>query len=631
MSNRLGQLWPLLSYALLSLLFTYPLVTQLNTHVPGRLEGDIPVYIWNLWWMKQSLLEWHSPLFSEHIFAPYGVSLAFHAFVFLKAFIAVPLQAFMSAWTAYNLLILSTFTMAGFAMFLLARHLTRDVFAAWVAGVAYAFSPYMLTRGLGHLNYLSSEWMPLYILCLLKLVDSSERRWALGGSAFLLLTAYCEYYYLIYLALFTAIYLIWCYIHRPDRILCGDFVRNFLLMGALAALGFAPILSMLLGTEQSDYLYGGWGATAKLGADALAFVVPPPGSLLYGDIGSSLYDVFSGGNAIEGTVFVGFVALALVLLVSVRLRTDKAIQFWLLGALVFFLLSLGPLLHVGGDFVFGGGPVRFAVPLPYVGLRFIPLVKGARVPARFDIMVALCVAVLIAYALWHMRGRWRHANRWTVLVAILLCLEYLRLPYPTAPVHIPIAYREVAADPRDVAVLDVPLGWRTGWGDTGRTFDRQQLHQIVHGKRLIGGFASRIPERELERILSLPGIGTLLELQQDLPKPIGPTAARRGAIRMQLVELLEHLPDSVRERIVRDPSVANFIANTSAERERVLSTPRVGQLGDLVESVQLGYVFLHPPYSTHLPIRTHIETQLPVEVFYERDGLIGYRVVEINR
>ena len=80
MSNRLGQLWPLLSYALLSLLFTYPLVTQLSTHVPGRLEGDIPVYIWNLWWMKQSLLEWHSPLFSEHIFAPYGVSLAFHAF-----------------------------------------------------------------------------------------------------------------------------------------------------------------------------------------------------------------------------------------------------------------------------------------------------------------------------------------------------------------------------------------------------------------------------------------------------------------------------------------------------------------------------------------------------------------------
>ena len=179
-------------------------------------------------------------------------------------------------------------------------------------------------------------------------------------------------------------------------------------------------------------------------------------------------------------------------------------------------------------------------------------------------------------------------------------------------------------------MLDVPLGWRTGWGDTGRTFDRQQLHQIVHGKRLIGGFASRVPERELKRILSLPGIGTLLDLQQDLPEAIAPTAARRGAIRVQLVELLDHLPDLVRERILRDASVAHFIANTSAEHERMESAPRVRQLRDLVEKVQLGYVFLHPPYSADSPIRSYIETQLPVEIFYERDGLIGYRIVEIN-
>ena len=189
MSNRFALLGPFLSYALLSLVFTYPLVAHLTTHVPGQLEGDVPVYIWNLWWMKHSLIEWHSPLFSEHIFAPYGVSLAFHAFVFLKAFMAVPLQAITTAWTSYNLLILFTFTMAGFAMFLLARALTGDALAAWVAGTAYAFSPYMLTRGLGHLNYLSGEWMPLYILCLIKLVESAERRWALSGSVFLLLTA----------------------------------------------------------------------------------------------------------------------------------------------------------------------------------------------------------------------------------------------------------------------------------------------------------------------------------------------------------------------------------------------------------------------------------------------------------
>ena len=150
----------------------------------------------------------------------------------------------------------------------------------------------------------------------------------------------------------------------------------------------------------------------------------------------------------------GFVALALVAFALVRLRTNEAVRPWLWIALAFFVLSLGPLLHIGGDFVFGGGPLRVAVPLPYIGLRFMPLIKGARVPARFDIMVALCIAVLIAFALWHARARWQHANRWTALVAILLCLEYLRLPYPIAPVSVPSAYEEVARDPRDVAVLD---------------------------------------------------------------------------------------------------------------------------------------------------------------------------------
>ena len=123
----------LLSYLLCSLVFTYPLVLHLTTHVPGEVEGDVPVYIWNLWWMQQALSEGISPLFCDYIFAPYGASLAFHAFVFLKAFIAIPLQWFCTAWTAYNMLILATFALAGWGMFLLARHLTGDSRAAWLA------------------------------------------------------------------------------------------------------------------------------------------------------------------------------------------------------------------------------------------------------------------------------------------------------------------------------------------------------------------------------------------------------------------------------------------------------------------------------------------------------------------
>jgi hypothetical protein len=618
----------LFSYLLCSLVFTFPLVLRLTTHVPGEVEGDVPVYIWNLWWMQHALSTGISPLFTDYIFAPYGASLAFHAFVFLKAFIAIPLQWFCSAWTAYNLLILLTFALAGYGMFVLARHLTGDRRAAWVAGLLYAFSPYMLTRGLGHLNYLSGEWMPLYVLCLIRLLETRERRWAVWGALCLLLTAYCEYYYLIYLTMFTALYLGWRF--RSDRaaVLDRTFLGLFALMGGIAAVGFAPILWLLFGTEQSGYLYGGWGASAKLGADLLAFITPPPGSLLYGDIGAGLYEVFSGGNAVEGTVFAGYVALGLAATCILRLRGDGAVRAWLFITLAFFLLSLGPILHIGGEFVFGIGPVRFAIPLPYVIVRYLPLLKGARVAARFDIMVALGLAVLGAYGVRYWLGRVARPGRWTVAIVLLIALEYLRLPYPVAAIDMPGAYEEIGRDGRDLVVMEVPLGWRTGWGSTGRSLDRQQLFQIVHGKRLLGGFASRMPEEELRRMVALPGIGRLLELQEELPAPYSPTAARRPFIRGQMRELLQHMPDILLERLMLDESVRNFLADTSVEQQIAERAPRSEALTGLVEAVGLGYVFVHPPYSGYAPILNYLETGLPLERFYERDGVLGYKVAE---
>jgi hypothetical protein len=296
--------------------------------------------------------------------------------------------------------------------------------------------------------------------------------------------------------------------------------------------------------------------------------------------------------------------------------------------LAFFLLSLGPLLHIGGDFVFGAGPVRFAVPLPYVIVRYLPLIKGARVAARFDIMVALGLAVLSAYGVRYWLGRVERPGRWTAVIVLLIALEYLRLPYPVAPVDVPSAYATIARDGRERVVMEVPLGWRTGWGSTGRSLDRQQLFQIVHGKRLLGGFASRIPEEELKRMAALPGLGRLLELQEELPAPYSPTAARRPFIRAQMRELLQHLPEFVIERLMRDESVQNFLADTSVERQIAEQAARSRSLEGLVDAVGLGYVFVHPPYSAHAPIRNYLETGLPLEKFYERDGVLGYRVVK---
>ena len=617
------------SYLICSLVFTYPLVLQLDTHVPGAVAGDVPIYIWNLWWTRFALLAGASPLYCDYIFAPMGVSLVFHAFVFFKALMAIPMQALFSTWTSYNLLILESFTVSAYFMFLLARHLTDSRAAAWVAGLIYGFSPYMLTRGTGHLNYLSGEFIPLYALCLLRLLEEGRARWAVGGGFCLLFTAYCEYYYLIYLSIFTFAFLAYRARRDPASVLRPQLVKQFCLMGAIALVGFSPILLALLTASDSGFIYGGWSGSAKMGADLLAFVVPPPGSLLYGDVGRSLYSVFTGGNAIEGTVFVGFTALALAAWSAVRLRRDSRVRPWLWMTLLFWLLSLGPLLHVGGDFVFGLGPVRFAIPLPYVLVHYIPLIKGARVPARFDIMVNLGVAVLCAFTLRHLLQLTTKAWPAALAVSLVIALEYLRLPYPTAEVDIPEVYHEIAADPREVAVMEIPLGWRTGWGSTGRSHDWQQLYQIVHGKRIIGGFASRVPESQLQAMKDLPAIAQLLRLQEAVPAETSPTDARRDGIRAQVFELLDHLPRFAARRLEDDAALKRFLqpAPNRVPDAGEISAGSRSSGARLVAATQLGYIVVHPPYSTLAPLTSYLERVWPLRKLYERNGVVAYAVV----
>ena len=54
--------------------------------------------------------------------------------------------------------------------------------------------------------------------------------------------------------------------------------------------------------------------------------------------------------------------------------------------------------------------------------------------------------------------------------------------------------------------------------------------------------------------------------------------------------------------------------------------PPSGALWDLAQAADLGYVFVHPPYSGHAPIRRYLESGLPLERFYQGGGVTGYRV-----
>ena len=203
------------------------------------------------------------------------------------------------------------------------------------------------------------------------------------------------------------------------------------------------------------------------------------------------------------------------------------------------------------------------------------------------------------------------------------------MPYPTAEVKIPEFYREIASDPREVSVMEVPLGWRTGWDSTGRSHDWQQLYQIVHGKRIIGGFASRVPERQLQAMTDLPAIAPLLRLQESVPAEPSATGARRGAICAQVRELIDHLPEFAAQQLEANAALKRFLqpAPSGTSMSEETSTWSRSSGARLVEATQLGYIVVHPPYSTLAPLTSYLERVWSLRKLYERNGIIAYAVV----
>ncbi|MGH7331704.1 MAG: hypothetical protein ACREKS_02945, partial [Candidatus Rokuibacteriota bacterium] len=239
------------------------------------------------------------------------------------------------------------------------------------------------------------------------------------------------------------------------------------------------------------------------------------------------------GNLFEQTVFLGYVALAVAGLAFAGSRRDA--RFWATATAVFAVLCLGPLLHVGGRWLFEVDGVPLTLPLPAMLLHFLPLTSGLRVLSRFQVMVTLSLAVLVGLGVTAVverlaRVQWRPALVGGVTggLGLLILVEYLSVPLPVLPTTIPPVLAAMGAEaiPR-LSLLDVPLDWRIA---------KYQYYQTAHEKPLILGFVPRPAPALVRQIEGVP----FLDFFQR-PDRLDPVMAagweRRAALRV--IDLLE--------------------------------------------------------------------------------------------
>jgi hypothetical protein len=536
-------------YAVLAVIFTWPLVMRLASHVPGSYTWafDEYTFLWNSWWLRYSLLDLgQNPLYSTHTFYPLGISLVPYTYNLFNALISLPLQGFLPLPAISNLTFLLTTVASAYGIFLLLCYLlppaqnrgwTARHLGAFLAGLVYAFGSYRFVyAAIGHYDMWSTAWIPFYTLYLVRTVRQPGLRNAVLAAVFVVLAMLGEMIFGVFLVMLTVILLAFLLGRQARRQIAGGWPalsRRLLVLVLLAVVLYAPLLMPILTEMFGGYELAGWGDAEKLSVDLLGLVTPTALHPLGGDWTEALRQTREGTARFRdvNTVFLGWAGLTLAVVGAVRYR--RRLAAWITSLVVFVLFSLGPLLQINGRSIFDFDGLAANVPLPFILLHYIPVVKANRVPNRFSVVLMLALAVLAgfgAYWLLHLiqsrAGSCKRSDARVpavgqrpllaavgLLLAAALLFEHWSAPLPLTDARIPPVYEAVTSDPDDFAILQLPLGWRNSFGVQGAESTQAQYYQTYHHKRLLSGNISRNPPFKFEYFRQIPILESLITLQ----------------------------------------------------------------------------------------------------------------------
>lgn len=187
-------------YALLAVLATWPLASHITSHLPGSPSGDTGVYVWNLWVFRHEIVEHGTwPFFTQAIFAlTDGTDFGQHNYTPLANLLAFPMLPRFGPVATFNLLYFGQVMLSGYGLFLLALHVTRRPLASWLAGAAFAVSPVLVARSTAHSSLLWVAPLPLFFLFVLRYLETSRTRDAVGAGLAAGCAALGDVYYGVY-------------------------------------------------------------------------------------------------------------------------------------------------------------------------------------------------------------------------------------------------------------------------------------------------------------------------------------------------------------------------------------------------------------------------------------------------
>lgn len=559
-----------ISYTLLTIILTYPVLFKIKTDIPGT-GADSFQWMRILWYTKVPIQEADLAAFThDHLlFYPNGIE----SMPFSSAFnqmLYVLMSPFLELHVIYTILWLLTFIIGAIGAYLLVKYLTDNKYAAFLAGLVFAFSPYHFSRGLYFFGAATVQWIPFCALYLMKTVKEEGIKNPILAGIFFILVTMSDLQYLVFMGIFAGLVFLYDFYltFRAEKnftLLVKKIAKNYFIFGGIAFLGVLPLTinEILIALSNQNFLKPSMAEIPKLSNDLMSFFLPSHLHPLFGQFTLDLYSNIPSWPA-ERVNFIGYTVLGLSALAFLKSKRRPDIKFWLISAFFFTIISLGPILHFNGAFSFTN--FNLEIPLPYEILyNTVPFLKNCRTVGRFFVIATLGYSVLAGYGFSELL-KYKPDRKKLIftIVGFLLIFEYLSIPYPTAQVNVPDFYYEISDDTDNYAMLEIPQDSNAGY------MDFQYLYyQTVHNKSLVGGYAARYPpninkfqsETPLIKELKYYSLQTEDILQQDITD-IGTSVLNTYNIRYVIIhknqlssEQLEFVNNLLEETLKTEPKL----------------------------------------------------------------------------
>ncbi len=450
----------------------YPVFGDFDSRLIGP-PGDNIQYVYITGRVAEAIRSGQSIFSDPQLNYPDGLLLAATDVPFLSMAAASPWTTLFGAISGYNLIIFLSHVFSGYFAYLWILRLTQSRLAGLVAGLSFLLAPYRIAHSYGHLQLVSTQFLPLFFWSLDNVLQSSvpdKRNLALLALATFAVGFSSQYYVVI--SLLSGV--IYALLTAPQlRYLLFQGWKVGLSVGIGALLSSFPYLQVIL----SQQLYNPYSlqATRIWSNSFLDFIMPPYTHAIWGQAMTALYP---RGHWIEHTAYLGIVSslLAIATLV-IRDHPNRRRAFtWFGVALFAFILALGT------DIWIQNKPLQAENPfwLPAAYLSRLPGFHLMRVWGRASIIVSLFVSLLAGLGISVLQKRFKWSTITVVIIMGLVIIDLLPGNLQRSSLYPRAIDAWLAKQPGEFAVAYLQAGIENYQTMYGALFHTKQIPAFNH-------------------------------------------------------------------------------------------------------------------------------------------------------